>query len=94
MTSFRKRSERIKEEGFVAQEYKKFASSMLKRYLLTCSGYNHSVLRKVLNCLTGGFVSKVILNSFNKRDLLAIRNYIECEAHKELFIEGLKQKDE
>ncbi len=90
MTAFRNRSEQIKEEGFVAQEYKKFASSMLKRYLLTCSGYNHSILRKILNRLTGGLVSKRIVNSYSKKELLAIQNYIECEAHRELWIEGLK----
>jgi poly-gamma-glutamate synthesis protein (capsule biosynthesis protein) len=90
MTAFRNRSEQIKEDGFVTKEYKKFSSSMLKRYLLACSGYNHSMLRKILNRLTGGLVSKRIANSYNKKDLLAIRNYLECEAHRELWVEGLK----
>ena len=90
MTAFRNRSEQIKEEGFVAQEYKKFASTMQKNYMLTCSGYNHSILRKILNRLTGGFVSKRIVNSYSKKEFLAIQNYLECEAHRELWIEGLK----
>lgn len=27
---------------------------------------------------------------YNKKQLLAIQNYIECEAHRELVIAGLK----
>ncbi len=91
MTAFRNRSEQIKEEGFVVKEYKKFAASKLKNYMLACSGYNHNRWRKILNRLTGGMISKKIASSYNKKELLAIRNYLECEAHRELWIEGLKQ---
>lgn len=90
MNAFKIRSEQIKEDGFVIKEYKKFASSMLKNYLQTCSGYNHSTLRRILNRLTGGIISKRIVKSYNKKDLLAICNYIECEAHRELFLTGIK----
>ena len=90
MTAFRNRSEQIKEEGFVVKEYKKFASSMLKKYLLACSGYNHSKLRKILNRLTGGMIVKKMTNAYNKKELLSLRNYLECEAHRELWVEGLK----
>lgn len=90
MAEFRSRNEQIKEEYFVVNEYKKFASLMLRHYLLACSGYSHSVLRKILNRLTGGMMAKKTTNAYNKKELLALRNFVECEAHRELWVEGLK----
>ena len=29
---------------------------------------------------------------YNKKKLLSIQNYIECEAHRELFLTGLMKK--
>lgn len=90
MTNFMKRNEQIKEDGFVAKEYKRFASSMLKKYMLTSSGYNHKKFIRIVNRLTCGLISKRMLNAYNKNELLAIQNYLECEAHRELWVEGLK----
>lgn len=90
LTDFKKRNEQIKEDSFVVNEYKKFASTMLKKYLLTCSGYGQKKILRIMNRLTGGLLSKRILNPYNKKELLAIQNYLECEAHRELWVEGLK----
>ena len=90
---FYQRSELIKDVEFVEKEYMKFAKKMLNDYLLTCSGYNHKLWQKILNRLSGrrlyNFFGK---KTYSSKDLLAIRNFIECEAHRELFIEGLRDR--
>lgn len=90
LSEFSCRSEQIKQNGFVEKEYHKFAKKMLDHYLLTCYGYRHKFLCRILNKLCGGRLSRVFVNSYKREELLAIRNYIECEAHRELMIEGLK----
>ena len=93
LSDFYQRSELIKNVEFVEREYSKFAQNMLNHYLLTCSGYNHKLWQKILNRLSGrrlyNFFGK---KSYSSKDLLAIRNFIECEAHRELFIEGLMDR--
>ena len=91
LTDFYLRSEQIKKNGFVENEYAKFAKNMLKGYLLTCSGYRHSFLLRALNKLCRYKLTDFLINRYNKHELLAIRNYIECEAHRELWLEGLKK---
>lgn len=90
LLDFSCRSEQIKKEGFVEDEYRNFSLKMLDHYLLTCFGYKHKFFHRVLNKLSGGRLSKFFINSYKKEELLAIRNFIECEAHRELWIEGLK----
>lgn len=92
LRAFEIRSEQIKENGFVEKEYKAFAKNMLNGYLLTCSGYNHKFLLRIINKLTGHRLSRTIVNEYKKNELLAIRNFVECEAHRELWLEGLKNK--
>ena len=91
LQNFKKRSKDIVQDGFVEDEYKKFATMMLNDYMLTCSGYNHKIIHHILDKLTLRFFSKFIKRvKYRQSELLAIRNYIECEAHRELWLEGLK----
>ena len=90
--AFKNRSAQIKEEGFVEKEYAKLASSMLQNYLLICSGFRHRKICRILNRLTHGWVIKNLTSAYSKDELLALRNFIECEAHRELWIEGLLRK--
>ena len=90
LSEFKERSEKIKQKNFIEDEYKNFAKKMLKGYMLTCSGYSHKPFLRFLNKLSGNYLSKLFVNAYKKKELLAIRNYIECEAHRELFIKGLK----
>ncbi len=91
MSEFNIRSEQVKQKGFVKKEYQKFADKMISDYMLTCFGYKHKIIHRVLNKLSGGHLSKFFANSFKKDEILAIRNFIECEAHRELWLEGLKK---
>ena len=84
--AFRKRSEQILQEGFIEKEYQKFADKYIENYLRNFSGFG-KWLNRVDRYLLMGILLK---NKYNKSKLLAIQNYVECEAHRELLIVGLK----
>ncbi|SIN97136.1 CapA family protein [Fibrobacter sp. UWB11] len=90
--AFKIRSEQIKEDGFILKEFAKFAPSMLQNYLIVCSGFRHRIICRILNRLTHGRIVKKLTSAYSKDELLALRNFIECEAHRELWIEGLLKK--
>lgn len=91
LSDFKKRSNQILQEGFVHTQYKKFAKERLNSYLLNFSGYNHRWFLKIINRLTGRrFANYYAKRYFKRNELLAIQNYVECEAHRELLLEGLK----
>lgn len=90
LKDFRDRSEEIKAPGAIESQYAEFSKKMLNQYLLRISGIGNSFLFRVLNKLTKGkYGIMKIKKKFNKVSLLAIQNLIECEAHRELFLEGL-----
>ena len=90
LLAFKKRSLQITDDGFIKKEYKRFAKIMLNEYMFACLGYKHKPILRVMNRLCGGCLAKLLVHSYKKEELLAIRNYIECEAHRELWLEGLK----
>lgn len=45
------------------------------------------LISKLDRCL---FNNKIIKHKYNNKQLLAIQNYIECEAHRELMLVGLQ----
>ena len=83
LKDFYSRSEEIKSSEFIERKYSEFANKMFQRYARTLSGT--SLPFRIINKLCGHRLKKKI--SMNRK--LAIRNYIECEAHKELLIKGL-----
>lgn len=92
LSAFNKRNNQIKQNGFIEKSYKIFAEKMLNGYMLACSGFSHKLFLRILNKLSGRKMARCIVNSYKKKELLAIRNFIECESHRELFIEGLKNR--
>ncbi|HOP51213.1 MAG TPA: CapA family protein [Ignavibacteriales bacterium] len=85
---FYKRSSDILKKDFVEQQYLQFAKKNINSYLYKLSGFNKllsGIDRKLLN---GMIIRKI----FNKEKLLAIQNYIECEAHRELLLQGIKKE--
>lgn len=83
---FYKRSDEMLQEGFIEQEYQKFADKNVESYLRSFSGFGKWLSRIDRYLLRGALVK----NKYNKNQLLAIQNYIECEAHRELVLAGLK----
>ena len=85
LTEYKKRSENIRDAHFVAQAYKDFADTHVKRYLREFLG--RSFIIRAINGLFGRKLMQLILG---KTSYLAIQNYLECEAHHELFLRGIK----
>lgn len=85
LTAYKQRSENIKDAHFVAQAYKDFADTHIKRYLREFIG--RSCIIRAMNALFGRKLMQLILG---KTSYLAIQNYLECEAHHELFLRGIK----
>lgn len=94
LSDFYKRSEEIKEEGFIEKEYEKISKSEYIRYLSMAQGnrYN-SLLFRVVNKLTGHKLREYILKYFySKKDITALYNLIACEVHRENFLYSLNKK--
>lgn len=91
LADFMSRSVEIKNSDFVKQSYEKFAKERIDNYLLTFRGVNTKLWFRVINKLTNHKFQKYYIRaSYTSRNLLAIQNYIECEAHRELLIRGIK----
>lgn len=88
LEAFHKRSEEILQEGFIKQQYQKFSEEYIKMYLRDFAGFG-KWLSRIDRHLLGESLLKI---KYNKKKLLSIQNYIECEAHRELFLTGLMKK--
>lgn len=94
LNGFTGRSEEIKQDGFIERKYKEFADSMLNGYLFALSGVKRTFAYKVLDKLTGHRFTAWLLNrKYNREKKLAIRNFVECEAHRELLLSGLNKSN-
>ena len=92
LSEFEDRSEAIKDPIFVKEEYKKFANEFLNGYLQKFCGKEDVVFRGV-NKLSGGKLrEKRLARLYDQKHITAIINYVECEAHSELLLTGLKQR--
>jgi poly-gamma-glutamate capsule biosynthesis protein CapA/YwtB (metallophosphatase superfamily) len=86
LNNFHARSVEICKEGFIQEQYQKFAEEKLEGYLRTLSGLGKWISRIDRRIFKG----QILRYLYKKRDLLAIQNFIECEAHRELLLKGLK----
>lgn len=89
LSKFNERSKEILQEGILEKKYRKLAEDNIKSYLRNISGVNKWISRIDRHLLNG----KLIKWRYNKKQCLRLLNYIECEAHRELIIEGLKNKE-
>ncbi len=87
---FRRRSEEILRDGFIEEKYLAFSEKMLRNYLMTFSGLGNSFAFRLFNKLSGHRLEKLVLRTkYPEKTAIAMRNYIECEAHRELVLRGL-----
>ena len=90
MRGFRSRSDEIKHDGFVKENYNRFAEGFSSYYLRAMSGKKGIVFR-LINKLSGGkYYKNSILKQYGKKEQIRLLNYFECEAHRELCIQALK----
>lgn len=90
---FNKRTEEIKDEIFVKERYAELSRKALAYYLVSLSGKKHGIILRALNKITRyKFYDWYMSIKYNKTKLLAIKNFIECEAHRELILSGINEK--
>lgn len=85
---FNQRSECIKHPRFIIENYNDFAENKLAEYIVCLAGNNIflRIIRKILG-------NRIIINLFNKKNFVRIINFLECEAHNELLLQGLKYEN-
>lgn len=88
LDGFKKRSEEIKQDGFVDRKYSEFAESRFYSYMSCFSGsVQRNVFYRVIDKLSGGKLSRASYDRrYGVKALLGLKNFIECEAHRELII--------
>lgn len=91
MDGFHQRSEEIKADGFVRKNYEAFSKQMLGSYLMAING-RHSAVFRALNKLSGYRLNRFALRKYGEAEMICLQNYFDCEAHRELISEGLRQK--
>lgn len=86
INNFEKRSKQILDKSFVENNYNNFVKEKINTYLRGLSGFGKwfSRIDKYL------FNNFLLRKTYNKRKLLRVLNYFQCEAHRELMIDGLK----
>lgn len=90
LEDFNHRSCQIKDKKFVEENYREFASSMIETYYSRClAKVRRNIFFRVINKIGKG---RILRYFFSDNECLAILNMLQCEAHRELFIEGLKGK--
>ena len=95
LNDFRRRSEEITQDGFVEKKYKEFAATMVNNYLFTFLGVRRTFVYKAFDKISGYRLTSVILNrKYKLEKKLALRNFIECEAHRELLLRGVMDENE
>lgn len=83
--AFLKRSSDIKVEGFVDQNYRSFADSLFSTYQIQSLGKVAAYLEKVK-------ALKFATKLYGADNMLAILNTLRCEAHRDVYIQGLINK--
>lgn len=92
LQKFRLRSNEIKNDKVVYDKYSEFAMDKYVYYLSSFHG-REGIFFRILNKLFRGYLrEKKVRHSYRKKELLAIKNYIECESHRELLLEAINKK--
>jgi poly-gamma-glutamate synthesis protein (capsule biosynthesis protein) len=85
LNSFNERSKQITLPGFIESEYEKFSLNNGLFYLSSFAGFGR-ILRKTDRLLHGALTGLI----YSLRKFNLIQNFVECEAHRELFLRYLR----
>lgn len=94
-SAFYNRNTEIQEEGVLERKFRAFSEEMFWSYLGTFYGNRTKKLWfRIINKLSGYRFAKWYLNrQYDRQALLRIQNYVECEAHREVLIGGIKLRE-
>ena len=87
LKAFSARSDEICDPSFVKLNYQKFAQAFFSNYVSAIFGYSKWERRWDRYVFKG----KIFEKKINKARALVLLNFVDCEAHRELITEGLKQ---
>lgn len=88
LEGFYERSREILEQDIIEEKYYEFSKDNIDNYLRHFLGFGKWKSRIDRKILKGYLLNKKI----NKEYLLAIENFTECEAHRELLLRGIKSR--
>ena len=91
LSLFNERSSKIQMPNFIENNYEQFAKSMLVEYLGAFAGsLPRLFLYRAVNKITGYRFSRwFLIHKYKKRERIVLRNFVECEAHRELMLKGI-----
>ena len=90
LSDFQTRSREILQPDFVEERYKKFADEMAFDYFQRFSGrFGQSLFFRALRKF---FFKNLFAFFHNEKSLLSVQNVLDCEAHRELATQALKNK--
>ncbi len=92
LSDFHDRSAEIQEDGVLERKCQSFSEEMFWSYMAALHGKKTKKLWfRIIDKLSGRRFTKWYLNrQYDRQALLRIQNYVECEAHRELLIDGIK----
>ena len=89
LNNFKNRSEEIKADNFVKNNYRAFAKKKINDYLYMING-RHSFAFRAVDKLSGHRLSRIKLRrAYGENEKLILKNYLECESLKEIISEGI-----
>lgn len=86
LNEFRRRSNDIKSEKFVDEKYAEFSKNNIGKYYKEFKG-NGVLIRILSKILKGRFNNKL----YSRKAKLRLYDFINCEAHRELIINGINK---
>ncbi len=90
--AFYHRSMEIMEEEFVDEQYKRFAEESIDGYMRYFSEIHSGLLYRIINRLFCDRIRQWTIKRYLRRKKAGMMNFIECEAHRELLLTGLKNR--
>lgn len=94
LSEFKARGEEIKDPVFIKKEYDIFANKTLNGYLQTLCGKESLLFRGLNKIFKGRLRKRRLARLYDNKRITAILNYIECEAHNELLVTGLRRESD
>lgn len=88
LSAFYERSERIKDDDFVQEHFRKHAYKRINNYLNAYKG-KKSIIKKGIKHFFPKLYTRILFNSYNKSELLMTLHSLRSEQNREMAMEGL-----
>lgn len=90
--SFNVRSNEILNPQFIYKNYQEYVEKLRSVYLGAFLGHKSFFFRGINRITNGTLLRKKIKFLYRKKEILCLRNFIECEAHRELILTLLRER--